>query len=544
MSIAALDARIAQLENSATDGSPAQKIEIVALKKQRNALTPFAGAPNEVIVRIFVNLTHKPQSPDSFFETEISSASRDWVVSMAICSRIRMIAMHAPELWSFIDGSARDEWITTCMKRAGTHSLKLFSLRMSPEADADHIQLTSSLLSNAFLADIRCDMDQQVYGTITRHWLKYTFPPLPPSLKYLGMNSDINPSPTTSFLDGKCDNLVELSLSNFALFSEHPACPRLQRLKLKRIYLSDRGYSLILEWLRSLPLLEVLFLERTGTGLHPVVEPELDSSKHRTQITMPHLRALSIKENVWTTNTLLEALPSPSQSLAVIIISKINHDDDDHNENENEDLTFPLAHNSPLTSLPQIIFTHVYRFWLKKTHESVHAIPSGRLVMNLDQMPQDVRIQFGTPPDAGYAGPSVFYDSSCDMQGPDPILETVDTLHILLSHDDDCDELDEDDEDHELEDAHGVAVELVPALELYDRKMSECGSIRHAIVEYSGDPEESRYQVMELEPWLIERKNYTGVLETLRFVGRLDEEEEAWARDLEQRELVGRILWS
>jgi hypothetical protein len=67
MSIAAFDARIAELKLSAEDDSYELKLQLIALKKQRNALTPFAGAPNEVIVRIFANLTHKLQSPDSFF---------------------------------------------------------------------------------------------------------------------------------------------------------------------------------------------------------------------------------------------------------------------------------------------------------------------------------------------------------------------------------------------------------------------------------------------------------------------------------------------
>jgi hypothetical protein len=67
MSIAAFDSLIAEMKLSAEDGSSELKLQLIALKKQRNALTPFAGAPNEVIVRIFANLTHKLQSPDSFF---------------------------------------------------------------------------------------------------------------------------------------------------------------------------------------------------------------------------------------------------------------------------------------------------------------------------------------------------------------------------------------------------------------------------------------------------------------------------------------------
>jgi hypothetical protein len=67
MSIAAFDALIAEMKLSAEDGLSELKLQLIALKKERNALTPFAGAPNEIIVRIFVNLTHNLQSPDSFF---------------------------------------------------------------------------------------------------------------------------------------------------------------------------------------------------------------------------------------------------------------------------------------------------------------------------------------------------------------------------------------------------------------------------------------------------------------------------------------------
>jgi hypothetical protein len=202
---------------------------------------------------------------------------------------------------------------------------------------------TSPLLFNARFADIRLCLDHPGHKSdrsMAQFWLEHSFPPLPSHLEYLGISTNAYQSPTTLLLDGKCDNLVELSLSNFALFSEHPACPRLQRLKLERIDLSIRGYSPIMKWLGSLPLLEFLFLERTGTRIRGELDLDLDSSSKRTtQIAMPHLRVLSIKENVLTTNPLLEALPSPSQSLGVAIIGDINDDND---------LIFPLA----LTLLP------------------------------------------------------------------------------------------------------------------------------------------------------------------------------------------------
>jgi hypothetical protein len=543
MSIAALDARVAKLELSAADGSSELKMPLIALKKQRNALTPFGAAPHEVIVRIFANLTHKLQSSDSFFETEIYSPSTEWLVAMTICSRIRTVVMNAPALWSFIDGSTRDEWIATSMKHAGRHPLKLFSLRMSPETDADHIQLASSLLSNASLADIRCYTDQSGNATTTRHWLQHTFPPLSSSLQYLCMTFYGNISPTTSFLDGKCDNLVELSLSKFALLKEHPACPRLQRLKLKKMYLANRGYEPIMEWLRSLPLLEVLFLERTGTRLRGDLGLEQSSSReHTTQITMPHLRVLSIKENVWTTNALLEALPSPSQSLAVTIIGKFSLEIDDDGDRH---LTFPLALKSPPTGLPEMVFTHVQRFWKEKIgldSGPLYAMPSGRLILQYSQMPEDQRIQFGTPPSAANTAPSVFYDSACLIRRSDPALATVDTMYIRLSADDDDDERYGSDEDEVIdEDLNGLSIVLTGQFVRHDKNLP---SIRHAILKHSGDPRTSRFQVTKLEQWLIERKSYTEVLETLRFAGRLDTKGEAWARQLEQRGLVGRVLWS
>jgi hypothetical protein len=69
---------------------------------------------------------------------------------------------------------------------------------------------------------------------MAQFWLEHSFPPLPSHLEYRGISTNGYQSPTVSLLDGKCDNLVELFLSNFALFSEHPACPRLQRLKLRK----------------------------------------------------------------------------------------------------------------------------------------------------------------------------------------------------------------------------------------------------------------------------------------------------------------------
>jgi hypothetical protein len=289
-----------------------------------------------------------------------------------------------------------------------------------------------------------------------------------------------------------------------------------------------------MKWLGSLPLLEVLFLERTGTRIRGELDLDLDSSSKRTtQIATPHLRVLSIKENVLTTNPLLEALPSPSQSLGVAIIGNINDDND---------LIFPLALTATPTGLPESVFTHVQRFWQEKIGQNSpppYVMPSGQLILHCGQMPQYKRIQFGIPPNAANTAPSVFYDFSFLIYDPDPALTTVDTMHISLLHDDDDDERYLSDEYHGVEeDAEGDKYALTPTLISLDQCFP---SIHHVVVEYAG---RTLYAVLELEAWLIERKSYTDVLETLRFAGRLDEGEEAWARELEQRGLVGRVMWS
>jgi hypothetical protein len=102
-----VDARISELERLARDNvEPGIQSELAVLKKDRNALAPFCAAPDEIIARILVGLAWCPRDISSLSELTTFSCSIEWTTVMLVCSRMRLVVLQTPELWSFIDGFA------------------------------------------------------------------------------------------------------------------------------------------------------------------------------------------------------------------------------------------------------------------------------------------------------------------------------------------------------------------------------------------------------------------------------------------------------
>jgi hypothetical protein len=81
-----------------------------------------------------------------------------------------------------------------------------------------------------------------------------------------------------------------------------------------------------LVFLRDLPSLEVLFLRETGSHtLHRRHAEYIQMMWAGSSINMPHLRVLSITDDIYATNLLVAALPMPSHSLSVIVDFMYQH---------------------------------------------------------------------------------------------------------------------------------------------------------------------------------------------------------------------------
>jgi hypothetical protein len=466
-SIVALDARIDQLkglERNNSSSTPSKAL--ITLKKERNALTPICAAPDEIIVRILANLTNTSRSLDSFFRTEWSLPSREWLAGIAVCSRLWTIGLNSPELWSFLDGSASDKWLRTCMERAVTYPLKVSHIKNTPFFGPDTKELLSSVLRKATLAEIVFAFDRLGGQSFMNFLLNSTFPSLPTHLEHLQVSCTSGRSPSTFFLDGKCDNLVELSLTRFILV-EHPTGSRLKHLKLDTIYHSNDDYVPVLKWLRSLPLLEVLILEHTGLrgNRNQGVDHEVRLKRPisiqycNPKATMPFLRVLSLKEDLSTIWFVLEALPVPSQALSITVAHEYH-----------QHLYIPIQYDS--IGLQERVFAYVKRFWKQYTGRDL--MPSGRLIF----VEVPIRIQFGVHPRASNSSSSLFYETTCTLRDADSILATIDTVSVALWND----EYEEQyEENEELQ-----FVALGPTLELVDQMMLELApaSIRHILIEH------------------------------------------------------------
>jgi hypothetical protein len=498
--IATFDSRITALEDLASNRAGlTSSRDLIALKRERNALTPLCTSPDEIIVRILANLTNVPHLSESFFHTELSSPSRTWLVALSVCFRLRNVSNNSPELWSFVDCSAKHEWVKTCIERAGAHPLRAYALTNSKTSIpyTNTKELVTSILQRAKLAEIRFAFEDNQMGSdsVLQFLLDLTFPSLPEGLEYLRAFCISVLPPSTIFLDGKCENLVELALYNFT-FPHHPACPRLRRLKLEMLHQSDGDYILVLDWLRSLPLLEILMLGRigaTGSRTYGVnhearLEKWATSGHSSAKISMPYLRVLWIKEALSTIWLLLEILPTPSHSLSL----HINHE-------YHQNLHLPPHHES--TGLQEIVFAYAKRFWNERTGHDF--MPPTRLIV----LEKPMRIQIGTQPSAVNTAPSLFYETNCELHDVDPILSTVDTVSVALWSTRD------ENQYREWEDT--IPVELGSTLELVDQ--------------------------------LMLREDSSLVLETLRLCFRDSKrhlDAEAWAVGLQQAGLVGQVIVS
>ncbi|TCD65733.1 hypothetical protein EIP91_002262 [Steccherinum ochraceum] len=76
---------------------------ILRLKSHRNALTPInARLPSEILSAIFVDLVYDLAAPWPASATLSLSYALSWIYCSHVCKQWRSVALHTPEMWSFI----------------------------------------------------------------------------------------------------------------------------------------------------------------------------------------------------------------------------------------------------------------------------------------------------------------------------------------------------------------------------------------------------------------------------------------------------------
>jgi hypothetical protein len=514
--IASLDAQIATAEHVIRqDSNKERQSGLIALKKERNALTPFCAAPAEIVGRILVELNVIPACPTSFFEADIARPDSKWTVVMLLCSRIRAVALHTPELWSFVEGTAHPSWIELSMQRASNHPLTVMALDDKHDGKKE---ITPALVRAASLVEIYVGNDLE---QAQQYW-EGAFATSITQLRALKAKGFWELS--TRFMDRSSDHLIELSLTEVHL-SPPPLLPRLQRLRLDNIRCPYDDYSIMLAFFASSPSLEVLEILNSCAKDHYDHSHWADVLRGSPTISMPHLKVLCLEENASTTQLLLEAIPTPSQTLAVLC-----------GRWRWNSVQFPLKTSTPTPvghgyeDLSHILH-HVKDFWYAKSGHGF--LPAGfiSLANNTTKM-IPIHIRFGARPNIATPTPFVCYESECTLEGPDPLLDVIDTLHILLRENLYADQ---------TPDAE-TNLSLANALESMDRANI---TINHVVVGYM----EVCTGLRTFEKWLRKRrdmtKNSSGIYGlTMDYEGPRSGDAEAWTKHLLEEGLVKRITWS
>jgi hypothetical protein len=211
IAIASLEVRISAIEQLASNGPNLELTsELLTLKRERNAFTPFCAVPDEMIGRILIALMIEPENPLGFFETDTVLSSPKWGRAMRVCSRIRTVALHTPQLWSIVDCQAHSFWIKVCIQRACSC---LLTVKYMNPGRAEVLHLTSSLIRMASVLQLAINHFVTLGPKLE---LEFATPSAQSSLRALQVSGDSFARVFKALLpavSGSWDHLVELTLA-------------------------------------------------------------------------------------------------------------------------------------------------------------------------------------------------------------------------------------------------------------------------------------------------------------------------------------------
>jgi hypothetical protein len=478
-SIVAIDTRILQLESHMQDDS--DRVQLLALKRERNALTSICRAPDDIISRILTEMIVKPsQTPFSFLELDTFTITLEWVRFTLACSRIRLVALGTCEIWSYIDCYKPPAWIELCLQRAGNSPLKFLNCGGRFNATV-HLDLSARLHAyQAALAAHYVDTPTLHTRFVIHTLIRHQEATITHATAYL----------SDPFLVSHGGRIKQLSLSYSVIDGDTPIFPSLTHLCLDHIKIFEHNFIHLLRIIRNAALIEVLVIKFTDLHLTPPMNVG-------RKIRLPHLRVLEIHADLPMVHALRNTLPDPAELLSILV--------------EEGELYRPLgipamAEDLGTVSMAKILMG-VQEFWTAKTGRTL--LPYS---LFMDQLP--ARILFGSPPiDSRSESPGAHLNMPCDIKAGDPMLEHIHTLYLSLDRDED------DAESH-----------WFYALSLEDH----LPNVQHIVL---GCMEPWSAESAPLESWLSRRHQKGRTLENLTFK-YTQTDTEAWACDLKSKGIV------
>jgi hypothetical protein len=318
------------------------EMELVALRKQRNALVPFHRLPAEVVLCIFRFAKESKRDPDDLLQdifyssSKFITPSRDefdltWVYLMSTCARLREIALASCELWQSegIQVPGSPQWRDLCLQRK--QSLDPLFLHCTTSDDCceekarivrntlmalatTHLPLVTEAHLVISTSTVLDETEQKSEQTLLRvlsqtcDYLKY----LRISWKHFTLHSDV--------LGGASHSITTLVLSDVQFFETWPRFTCLCNLMISYHSSHDsRAHRHnLLTWLASLDTIEVLAIQSNYYYRDTYEEVPQDDELPKF-IILPRLRILRIKDSSFDVLTLLQALSEPRHGLDVTI---------------------------------------------------------------------------------------------------------------------------------------------------------------------------------------------------------------------------------
>jgi hypothetical protein len=283
-SIQALDERIAALER-----------ELLAVKRQRNALVTALSLPSEVLADILRYTQH----PDGLENAKLQTLGYDrkWVRIMLVCRVWRDVAVQTPVLWTIVD-SGCTPWIELCDQRSSG-----MPLHLDGNSQRFKQQMSRAKSLNTVYA-VDPDLDEDVIDLSA---------PAPRMEALRIITTAAFPGEVVigqSFLQGTPSSLVHLELNGYGMRVERaPPMPSLCFLKLVRPLIS---VEFVAELGRQAPSLETLIFD------HPSMSVLGTELTPRAQISLAKLRTLVVAGETPYVCALLQILPTPRSVFAVL----------------------------------------------------------------------------------------------------------------------------------------------------------------------------------------------------------------------------------
>jgi hypothetical protein len=260
-----------------------------ALRTRQNTLTGLASLPLDVLRLIFIILS------------ESTFGHLSWLKLMGTCTRLRMLAVNTPALWSYIDLERQILWIDLCLQRVRSYPI-ILSYYTRSFVDASAAEVLSRLARNA----------QELSVSFSKCTTRRVLIPIEtalnsplPSLKKLTYTTSENTVLKLSKAFGggmPVCNLTTLSLQPIKICRESPVFPSLVHLELEGVSVKQPEY--LLGFLTRTPRIEHLVIR--------IITPfDISDNPSTKNVSLQHLTTVELQVTLKWISVLMRVLPFP-----------------------------------------------------------------------------------------------------------------------------------------------------------------------------------------------------------------------------------------